>query len=329
MDTDSWPPVSVIYLSPIRALLNNQEERLRAYASLVGRRVFVWHGDTAQGARRRFLADPADVLLTTPESLEAMLMSSRVPARRLFAALKAVVDDEVHAFAADDRGAHLAALLQRVSRYCGRDVQRLGLSATVGNPEEILRWLAGTSERGGTVVDPARGERREAELVLDYVGHLENAARLVAQLHSGKKRLVFVDSRRRVERLTQLLRESGVETYLTHGSLAASERRLAERAFHEGRDCVIVATSALELGIDVGDLDHVLQIDAPATVASFLQRLGRTGRRAGTRFARLAVRRRFSKLEPCLPEGLLERFLLEKALDVEGAVLCVAESEEP
>src|SRR5262249_4352531 len=99
--------------------------------------------------------------------------------------------------------------------------------------------------------------------------------------HRGEKRLVFCDSRARVEQLGALLREQGVETFVSHSSLSLDERRQAERAFAQGRDCVIVATSALELGIDVGDLDRVVQVDAPSTVPSFLQRMGRTGRRPG------------------------------------------------
>jgi ATP-dependent Lhr-like helicase len=141
VDAEDLRPVSVIYTSPIRALLNNQEERVARYAATIGRRVFKWHGDVGPTQRRRFLDDPTDVLMTTPESLEAMLMSTRVPARRLFEGLEMVIVDEVHAFADDDRGAHLSSLLERLSRYCGRDVQRIGLSATVGNPEEILDWL--------------------------------------------------------------------------------------------------------------------------------------------------------------------------------------------
>lgn len=280
MDAEDWRPVSVLYVSPIRALLNNQEDRVARYAGLVGRRAFKWHGDTAQSARKRFLADPTDILLITPESLEAMLMSTRVPTRQLFAGLRAVIIDEVHAFADDDRGAHLAAVLERLTRFCGRDVQRLGLSATVGNPEEILRWVQGSSTRPAAIVDPGGG-RREPELSLDYVGNLENAALVIERLHPGKKRLVFVDSRGKAEQLGNLLGQREVLTFVTHGSLSARERHDAERAFEEGRDCVIVATSALELGIDVGDLDHVLQLDAPPSVASFLQRMGRTGRRGG------------------------------------------------
>jgi ATP-dependent helicase Lhr and Lhr-like helicase len=281
MDSEDWSPVSVLYLSPIRALLNNQEDRVARLTGLIGRSAFKWHGDVGPGPRKRFLARPTDVLLITPESLEAMLMSPRVAARELFDGLRAVVVDEVHAFADDDRGAHLAAVLERLIRFCRRDVQRIGLSATVGNPDEILRWLQGSSERPRVVVDPG-GARKTPELTLDYVGSLENAAQLIERLHPGKKRLVFVDSRSKAEKLGNLLSERGVITYVSHGSLSLSSREDAERAFQEARECVIVATSALELGIDVGDLDHVLQIDAPATVASFLQRMGRTGRRAET-----------------------------------------------
>ncbi|WP_441286836.1 DEAD/DEAH box helicase [Sorangium sp. KYC3313] len=280
MDTEDWRPVSVLYLSPIRALLNNQEERVAKLAGLVGRRSFKWHGDTTPSARKAFLRDPADILLITPESLEAMLISPRVPTRELFAGLRTVVIDEVHSFAADDRGAHLSSLMERLTRYCGRDVQRVGLSATVGNPGEILRWIQGSSQRVAEVVDP-KGSRIPPDLALDYVATLENAAMVVKALHPGKKRLVFVDSRRTAEGLGHILKQLGVTAFVSHGSLSFPERRDAERAFQEGRDCVIVATSALELGIDVGDLDHVLQIDSPPSVASFLQRMGRTGRRDG------------------------------------------------
>jgi ATP-dependent Lhr-like helicase len=282
MDTQDWRPVSVVYVAPIRALLNNQEPRLTRYAQSIGRRVFKWHGDVGPSQRRRFVDDPSDILLTTPESLEVMLMSTRIPAKRLFQTLRAVVIDEVHAFVGDDRGGHLSALMERLSRVCGHDVQRIALSASVGNPDEILRWAAGSSRRTGLVVSTG-GPRTEPDLSLDYVANLENAARMIEALHPGKKRLVFVDSRRSVEALGRALRGAGVETYVTHSSLAIDERQQAERAFAEGKECVIVATSALELGIDIGDLDHVIHIDCPSTVAAFLQRMGRSGRRAGMR----------------------------------------------
>jgi ATP-dependent helicase Lhr and Lhr-like helicase len=122
----------------------------------------------------------------------------------------------------------------------------------------------------------------EADVTIDFVGNLENAAKVLKILHRGEKRLVFCDSRARTEELAAYLRSEGVSTFVSHSSLSAEQRRDAESAFREARDCVIVATSTLELGIDVGDLDRVIQLDAPGTVASFLQRLGRTGRRAGT-----------------------------------------------
>lgn len=281
MDRDDWTPVSVIYVAPIVALLNNQEERLHRYAGMIGRRAFKWHGAVGPSARKRFLAEPSDILLTTPESLEVMLMSANVPARRLFRGLQAVVIDEVHAFVGDDRGGHLASVLERLSRFCGRDVQRIGLSATVGNPDDILTWLRGSSKRAGRVLPPV-GTGKPAHLSLDYVGNLENAATVIADLHRGEKRLVFVDSRRRVEALGKELRARGVDVYVTHSSLSREQRAMAEQAFEQGSNCVIVATSALELGIDIGDLDRVIQIDAPSTVASFLQRMGRTGRRPDT-----------------------------------------------
>ena len=280
MDAEDWKPVSVVYVAPIRALLNNQEHRLERYAGLIGRRAFKWHGDVTASAKRGFVSEPADILLTTPESLEVMLMSRKVPAERLFRGLRAVVIDEIHAFVGDDRGGHLSAVLERLSRFCGRDVQRIGLSATVGNPGDILRWVAGSSQRPGVVVDPG-GSRKAPEIAIDWVANADNAAKLIAQLHPGKKRLVFVDSRRGVEALGEKLRAIGVDAYVTHSSLALEERQAAEAAFQDGQNCVIVATSVLELGIDVGDLDHVIQIDAPNSVAAFLQRMGRTGRREG------------------------------------------------
>lgn len=281
--SEPWQGLSVLYLCPLRALLDNLEPRLRGYAELVGRRVGLRHGDTPAGVRRRLLQEPPDLLLTTPESLEAMLVSPRVDARRLFADLRAVVVDEIHAFAGDDRGWHLLAVLERLERLAGSPVQRIGLTATVGNREALLAWLTGDS--GGRVVAApgAVGQAAEPEIVLDHVGSLDNAALVLAKLHLGEKRLVFCDSRARVEKLVHALRELGVRTHVSHSSLSADVRRQAERAFAEEGDGVIVATSTLELGLDIGDLDRVVQIDAPPSVASLLQRLGRTGRRPGTR----------------------------------------------
>ena len=282
MLSEDWRGLTVIYVCPLRALLNNLHERLSRYAALFGRSCGLWHGDIGQPERKRMLAEPPDILLTTPESLESMLVSAGVEHRRWFANVRTVVIDEVHAFAGDDRGWHLLAVLERISHLVGREIQRVALSATVGNPAELLGWLTTTCRGERRVVNPPAESAAPIEITLDSVGSLENAALVISRLHRGEKRLVFVDSRRRAEELGALLRQHGVTAFVSHGSLGVSERRQAEAAFAEARDCVIVATSTLELGIDVGDLDRVVQIDAPGSVASFLQRLGRTGRRAGS-----------------------------------------------
>jgi ATP-dependent helicase Lhr and Lhr-like helicase len=285
MEAERWPGLPLLYVCPLKALLNNLHPRVEQYAGWLGRTAGVRHGDVGAGARRRQAAGRPSVLLTTPESLEAMLVSRTVDAQRMFGDLRAVVVDEVHAFAGDDRGWHLLAVLERLSTLAGRPLQRVGLSATVGNPDALLRWLQGRAvgERTAAVVAPdAEGSRVVPELQLDYVGNDANAALVLSRIHAGEKRLVFADSRRAVEELSVRLREHGVETFTSHSSLALDERRRAEAAFAEARDCVIVSTSTLELGIDVGDLDRVVQLGAPHSVASLLQRLGRTGRRLGT-----------------------------------------------
>src|SRR5690348_4015507 len=156
MSDEGWTGLSVLYLCPLKALLNNLLPRLEVYGAWAGRRVALWHGDTSASRRRSTLADLPDLLLTTPESLESMLVSTTVDHRRLFADLRAVVIDEAHAFGAGDRGWHLVAVLERLSRIAGRPLQRIGLSATVGNPAELLTWLQGSAagQRTGVVVAP-------------------------------------------------------------------------------------------------------------------------------------------------------------------------------
>jgi ATP-dependent Lhr-like helicase len=283
MLTEEWDGLSILYICPLKALLNNLHQRLDQYCRMVGRRCELWHGDVGQTQRNRIKSNPPDILLTTPESLEVMLISTKPEGREMLRATRVVIIDEIHAFAGDDRGWHLLAVLERIGRLAGREIQRIGLSATVGNPEELLQWLAGHCDGDRRVIQPhAPGAKSESDVHLDYVGTLQNAAIVISRLFRGEKRLVFCDSRSRVEELGSELRRLGVSVFLSHSSLGADERRTSEQAFAEAQDCVIVATSTLELGIDVGDLDRVIQIDAPWSVASFLQRLGRTGRRADT-----------------------------------------------
>ncbi|XKF14680.1 DEAD/DEAH box helicase [Halomonas sp. BLK-85] len=280
MLSENWDGISVLYLCPIKALLNNLLPRLEYYAGLLGRSVALWHGDVSASRKVKIVAEPPDILLTTPESLEAMLVSSRIDHRWLLGRVRSVIMDEVHAFAGDDRGWHLLSLVERIQGLVGHEVQRIGLSATVGNPEGLCEWLAGGCSARRSVINPLAEVTKSSEVELDWVGSLKNAAIVISRLHRGEKRLVFVDSRSRVELLAMELRGLGVNTFVSHSSLSLEERKAAESAFAEGANCVIVATSTLELGIDVGDLDRVIQVDAPYSVSSFLQRIGRTGRRA-------------------------------------------------
>ena len=279
---EEWPGLSVLYLCPIKALLNNLHLRLQGYGGWVGRTVALWHGDVADRDKDAVRREQPNVLLTTPESLEVLLTSRRSNPATFFGGVQVVVVDELHAFAGDDRGWHLLSVLARIAKLAGRPIQRIGLSATIGNPDGLLTWFAAHAGGPRSVISPPPAVGQQPEIRLDHVGTLENAATVISRLHRGEKRLVFVDSRSRVEQLSALLRGMGVQTFVSHSSVSLDERKQAEAAFSQGSNCVIVATSTLELGIDVGDLDRVIQIDAPGSVASLLQRLGRTGRRPGT-----------------------------------------------
>src|SRR5699024_3371534 len=175
--------------------------RLHTYAEWIGRRAQLWHGDTTQGKRQKMLVDPPEILLTTPESLEAMLVSTKVNPREHFANVRAIVVDEVHSFAGDDRGWHLLAVLERLEKLAGHPIQRIGLSATVANPDELLSWLQGSEagSRPASVVAPdvaAGAGRPPGEVTLDHVGSLDNASKVISMMHAGEKRLVFCESRR-------------------------------------------------------------------------------------------------------------------------------------
>lgn len=272
--------VGALYIAPIKALLNNQAERLGLYSEMVGLRRFVWHGDTTSHERRGFLREPADLLMTTPESLEVMLVSESIDTRQLFGDLRVVIIDEVHALAGTDRGAHLLSVIERIARVSRHDVQRVGLSATVGNPAAILGWLQGTSTRPATIVDPPKQPVRR-QLLVSRRPELADLARDASKLARGGKSLFFCQSRSVTEAVAEHMRRAGTAVFVHHSAVSLEERRLAEERFHHGTDACIVCTSTLELGIDVGDLDRVLQHEAPDTVSSFLQRMGRTGRRAG------------------------------------------------
>jgi ATP-dependent helicase Lhr and Lhr-like helicase len=275
-------PVAALYVSPLRALLNNVEPRVRRMAEGVGLSVGKWHGDSAGREKKAILAEPPHVLLITPESIEVLLILQPDQAALLLDRVRVVIVDEVHALAENARGAHLSSLLERLQHRAGRHVQRLGLSATVGAPLALARWLQGSGAVAApVVVDPPRDAR--PPLFRFRATRTEaRAAEIIRTLGAGKKRLVFVQGRRDAEALAGSLEALGVRVWVHHSSVGKEQRDEAEQAFADAPDPVLVATSSMELGIDVGDLDEVYQLDAPSTVSSLTQRLGRSGRRPGT-----------------------------------------------
>ena len=226
---EHWPGTSVLYVCPIKALLNNLEHRLTHYAGLVGRRVEVWHGDISQSRKNRALRDAPDILLTTPESIEAMLISVRVDRPAWFGNLRAVIVDELHAFAADDRGWHMRSVLHRLDQYLERPLQRIGLSATVSNPTELLAWFA---PNGTRAVVGSASVSTEADVTIDHVASLENAATVISRLHRGEKRLVFCDSRSSAEQLSSMLRAKEMRTFVSRALRRLGQNR--QRVAHAG-----------------------------------------------------------------------------------------------
>ncbi len=282
---------AIIYLCPLKALINNLLPRLQSLAALAGRDAFAWHGEVTATERKGFLEDPQAVLLTTPESLQVLLSRSNLDVASLFGGVETIVIDEVHAFAGTSRGDQLIALLHQLDALRGAPIQRVGLSATVGNPEDLLRWLGGGRGRPETLVDPNKDGAHKSKRMLEVhpVGtDSAECAHLLSKLMKGSaKSLLFVDSRRQAEEIRGQLAQCDVEALAHHSSLSQEMREQSEAAFKgsaQGKRLpqVIVCTSTLELGLDVGDVDKVFQLGAPSTVSAFLQRFGRAGRREGS-----------------------------------------------
>lgn len=268
---------SILAISPLKALLDDQLERWRSATALVGASAFAWHGDVGIDAKKAFKDDPDDALLTTPESLELLLTSPSHDERSLFAGLRAVVIDEVHAFVGTARGAQLASLLERLFQFVEADFQRIGLSATVGAPEKALGWVTGGSLREAELVVGGAPMQGEDVSIRTYADEAE-ALKAVTDATSDHRSIVFTRSRRRAEQLAHLM---GAPVH--HSSIAAEDRDAVIKALRQGSLRCLVATSGLEMGIDIGDLDLVVHDGAPTSPSSYLQRLGRAGRKTGQR----------------------------------------------
>ena len=295
----------LVYVSPLKALSYDVEKNLRAPLRGIGAElnVAIRTGDTPQKERRDMVKHPPDVLITTPESLYLMLTSG---AREIFEGTETVILDEIHAVAQTKRGAHLAITLERLVEQAGRDVQRVGLSATQNPLEEVGRFMVGPSRRA-TVVDtgvrkpldlkihvPVESmvEPEQMDLELDPFAGQEATRKsiwpaiypeLLKLVREHTSTLIFVNNRRAAERLALRLNELAEENIARahHGSLAREERLVVEEQLKAGELPCLVATSSLELGIDMGAIDLVLQVESPKSVTAGLQRIGRAGHNVG------------------------------------------------
>ena len=305
--------VGAIYIGPLKALINDQFMRLNDLCAEAEIPVWHWHGDVASSHKNKLLEKPSGILQITPESLEALLLHKHAALTKLFGDLRFIVIDEIHSLMRGDRGGQTLCLIERLSKAAGVNPRRIGLSATIGEPSAAGRFLSsGTGrntvipkiENKGTkwrlsmehffVKGPAAADGKQVENALEVLETATDKAPEAAdpgigyifEHTKGKKCLVFVNSREECEAVTTSLRrycESKKEPdrfLIHHGNLSASYRETAEDIMKDEEQYkTTVTTATLELGIDIGRLERAFQIDAPFMVSSFLQRMGRTGRR--------------------------------------------------
>lgn len=288
----------VLYVAPVKALINDQVERLQVFCEGMDIPIYPWHGDVGPSSRKRFFANPRGVVLITPESLEALFFRRGGEVRTLFGALEAVVVDELHAFIGNVRGRQLQSLLHRLECQLARRVQRIGLSATLGDMALAADFLRPGQGQAVQVVTSA-GEKRHLQLALkavcqpaaltetDQDPHWLIADELFERLR-GANHLVFPAGVGLVEFYADALRKRceaaglPVTFFPHHGRLAKSEREETEAELKRGHLPVsAICTTTLEMGIDIGAIKGVVQIGPPQTVSSLCQRIGRAGRREG------------------------------------------------
>lgn len=319
--------VKALYIGPLKALINDQFRRLELLCEAGGIPIHRWHGDVGGNQKSKLIEQPGGVLQITPESIESLFINKTSHLQRLFGGLQFIVVDEVHSFMESDRGVQLRSQLQRIEKYArSARPRRIGLSATVGDQEVARRWLNPRDPSRVEVINPG------ISLPPTRLSHLhfslskeEVPAELVDDLYAltkNRRSLVFCNSRKNVEILTAQLnrrasREHIPERYLPHhGSISKEIREDAEtRMRDDGRPTSVICTNTLELGIDIGQLDLAVQIDSTHTVMSFVQRLGRTGRRQD---ASRTMQIYTSDLQPESGDEFYERypFSLLKALAV-------------
>lgn len=312
--------VQALYLSPLKALINDQYQRLEQMCERVEIPVHRWHGDVAAAAKKRLVAEPSGILLITPESLEAILVNRGAAAPRLFAGLRYVVIDELHSFLAGQRGVQLQSLMNRVEQAVRIRPPRIGLSATLGDMRQAAAFLRPTDPHRVFIVE-SHSDGRELRLQLRgyttgppaparqpdeaETAGLRPPAGDAIEVHiaehlfrhlRGQDNLVFANTRNSVEIYADLLarrsESAGVpnEFWPHHGNLSKSLREAVEAQLRDPtRPGTAVSTSTLELGIDIGSVTSVAQIGPPPSIAALRQRLGRSGRRDDPALLRLYV----------------------------------------
>lgn len=340
--------VGAVYIGPLKALINDQFARLTELCEEANIPVWHWHGDAAQSHKARMLKHPSGILQITPESLEAMLLRKHALIPKLFGDLRFVVIDEVHSLMRGDRGGQTLCLIERLSKLAGVEPRRIGLSATIGDLEAAGEFLsAGTKRRTLIPKINAPGVKWRLSMEHFYISqqnqpdssadvealpvlddktdtapeHADEGMGYVFEHTRGKKCLVFVNSREECEAVTTTLRSYCEAKHepdrfmIHHGNLSAALRETAEAAMKDDDIFMTTCTTAtLELGIDIGRLERAFQIDAPFTVSSFLQRMGRTGRRGLPPEMWFVIREELPEPRSMLPETIPWKLLQGIAL---------------
>jgi ATP-dependent Lhr-like helicase len=268
--------IKALYVTPLRSLNRDILARMEWWCRELGLTVGVRHGDTSMSERRKQAVSPPDLLITTPETLQALFMGKRL--RKHLVHVRFVIVDEIHEIAGSKRGAQLAVALERLVVYAG-EFQRIGLSATVGNPEDIARFLCGA--RPCPVVQVPVAKQLEIEVRFAGESFAQQVKVLGRALDREGSTLVFVNTRVTAEALGHALFERG-DVEVHHGSLSKEIRIEAEERFKRGEIRGLICTSSMELGIDIGRVDHVIQFGSPREVVRLVQRVGRAGHQLNT-----------------------------------------------
>ncbi len=289
------PGISILYVTPLRALNRDLLRRLEEMGKDLDIKIQVRHGDTPVSARASQARSPPDMMITTPETLQAILIGKKMSEH--LKSVRWVIVDEVHELATDERGVQLAVALERLLDLTGAEFQRIGLSATIGEPDRIGQFLVGATRKVSVLrsdevrglqikvssVQPSQEDQKEAEQLGLPTSTVARARRILNLIETHKSTLVFTNTREHAEALAAQLTALGAvgRVKVHHGSLSREIREEAEKDFQEGRVRALICTSSLELGIDIGSVDFIVQFTSPRETTRLVQRVGRSGHTLG------------------------------------------------